>query len=82
VRGIKNIQNPLQNTFNIPQYFMIPESQNTVTFPFQKFGPHLVSLILFSMLAAVKFDDQISFHTTEVGNETPNRMLSSELGAI
>jgi hypothetical protein len=59
---------------------MIPKAYYPVTLLRQKGASPLICFLLHSMLASVKFHHQAVFHTAEVGDETADRMLTTELG--
>ena len=71
-------EDPIQNAAGIFENLVIPETNNPKSFPFKTFGASLVFELLDCMLTSVKFHNQLSFQTAEIGDIRSDRLLSPE----
>ena len=81
MRGSERLSYSLKHAFGIAQYVVVPESQDAIACNLEE-GRASIILGTIAMLAAVGLDDQPGLMTDEVGDERPNGLLSSELGAV
>jgi hypothetical protein len=82
VRVTECLCNPLQHSFDILHYLVVPEAQYAIAFLCQKSSPSSILLHLRGMLTPIQFHDQATFRAAEVGDEATDRMLSPELCAV
>jgi hypothetical protein len=70
--------NLFQYGFSFGQYFVVSESQYLETLFLKKPGSHEFLFLLFGVLSAVNFDNEVFFLTGEVGDVWPDHMLATE----
>ncbi len=80
MRVAQNSRNTFQDSINVCEYFMVPKSDDPITLILQERCPSPVGLYSYCVLPAVKFDDEISFWTTEIHNEGRNNVLAAKFG--
>src|SRR4051812_7965654 len=71
----------LLNRFPILEGFVVPKSQDGVTLSCKKLRARLIGFDLFSVLAAVQFQDQFALQADEIKNVRPHRHLPAKLEA-
>jgi hypothetical protein len=71
----------LHHSFDIREYFIIPEAEHSIALLFEIAGPTLIGLQILHVLTTVEFDYQSNFNATKVGDVFPDRMLAPELGS-
>jgi hypothetical protein len=78
----QRIQNHLDHTLDILEYFVVPEPQYHESRLLQPLCPRQIVSRLIGVLAAVEFDDQLPFQAGEIEYEAAERMLPFELAAL
>ncbi len=76
------LYNLLQHTFDIRHYFLVPESQHTISMFSQQASSPLILLRLLSVLGAVELDGKMCRGTGEVGDKFADRELTSKLNVV
>ena len=77
----KKLVNRAQNFLNILEHLIVPETKHPVALRIEKRSADFIFAGSLDMLCAVKLDDDLAFGRAKVGEVTPNRELSSKLGA-
>ena len=80
--GAQGARNYLKTSIGLLQHVIVPEPQHFESTAFQKPRPRLVPGALFVVLATIDFNDQACINAGEIGDERPDRILSSELVSI
>jgi len=75
-------KNQCQDTFKIRHYFLVPESQHTITMFSQQASSALILLRLLSVLGAVGLDGKTCDGAREIRDKFADRELTSELNAV
>ena len=81
MRVTECLRNPLQHSFDILHYLVVPEAQDAIALLYQKSGPPSILLRLCGMLAPIQFHDQATFRAAEVSDEATDGMLATEFCA-
>ena len=76
---MKGGSNRLEHARRILKHVIVPETQDTETFP-AKIGIALAVGITVAMLTAIRFDDQRSFEAGEVDDVRCDDVLAAEFG--
>lgn len=82
MRVIHGLTDIFQYAIRICHDIIVPIAKNAKPFGFQISRTLSVLLLLISMLATVKFDNEQSLRTTEIYDVWTNRMLASEFHAL
>ena len=77
MRGREGVGDDLSHAIQIFQNIIVPEAKDTIAFAFEERRSRRISQTV-RMLAAVSFDDQPTLLANEVGNERPDRLLTTE----
>jgi len=86
VRGLESLriyrpQSVFENTIDIFHNIVVPVTKDEIATCFQIIRS-LQILLLFCMLAAIKFDNEFSIWATEIGNVAIDRHLPTELPTV
>jgi hypothetical protein len=73
------ILNHLKHAIDIGQHVVVPKSQYTIAFGFQKLRPLCVATGLLRVLSAVKFDHNFQTMTGKIDNVTAEMNLATEM---
>jgi hypothetical protein len=80
VRGSTQLNaNPLQNTVDIVQNLVVPESQDTITLGCQSGTALLIVDLLLCMLSAIGLNDEPGMETDEIHDVGTNHLLAPKL---
>lgn len=71
-----------KNPVQVAKHIVVPETQDTVTLSFEKFGSACIVIRFFRMLTTIQFHCQFTLDTGEINDVLPHGMLSPELIAI
>jgi hypothetical protein len=77
---IQCLNDPLQHAVAVFQNFVVPETENTPTTPFEK-GIASIMIAGRSMVAAICFDDEPRFRTGKIGDIRPDHELPAKTPA-
>jgi len=87
VRGLESLriyrpQYVFEDAFDIFHNIVVPVTKDEIATCFQIIRSLQILLLLFCMLAAIKFDNEFSIWATEIGNVAIDRHLPTELPTV
>jgi len=74
----ETIDNTLKNAIHIGNDIVIPKTKDAVALLIQKRSSDVILWGLFSMLATIKFHDQLQFKANEIRHVGSDRLLPAE----
>ena len=87
MRGFESLriyrpQYVFEDAFNVSYDIVVPVTKDEIATCFQIIRSLQILLLLFCMLAAIKFDNEFSIWATEIGNVAIDRHLPTELPIV
>ena len=81
MRGCQRIKDGRRDAIQIAEDFIVPKSKHAIAVFIEK-GCSAIVAVTFTMLAAVRFDDQSLILADKIGNEGADWLLAAEFGAF